>query len=218
MEKRASGAGKSVGLGRRRYTYDEWIDSPLNTPRSELVDGEPVERMPGTPDHASVINEAWDWLRRAERAGYGRVFCGPTGVLLDADGARRNAREPDVFFIRKERVHIVTSKSIEGVPDLAIEVLSPSTRRDNLPGGAIWRDYERFGVPAYWAIDVEYRVVAQYRWSDGHYGQPTVLGEDDLLESPLFPAITLPVRQLFVDVLQPERPLAGKNLFATESA
>lgn len=201
-------------LTKQRYTYDEWIDSPLNTPRSELVNGEPVERMPSSPDHAAVVGELLEWVRRAARAGCGRSFAGPTGALLDPQGARGTAREPDAFFIRSERRHIVTSRVINGGPDLAIEVLSPSNQSDDLPGGAIWHDYERFGVPDYWIVDIETRTVAQYAWQGGRYRQPVLLGKGGLLQSPLFPGITKPLSELFVDGKR-SRPLreewAGRN-------
>jgi len=32
-------------LTKRRYTFDEWVDSPANTTLSELVDGIPVARL-----------------------------------------------------------------------------------------------------------------------------------------------------------------------------
>ena len=46
----------------RRYTYDEWVGSPLNTPRCELVDGIPVERMPTSGEHAVVVQALWRYL------------------------------------------------------------------------------------------------------------------------------------------------------------
>ncbi len=198
-------------LTKRRYTYDDWLDSPDNHPLAELVNGEPVERMSTTPDHDSVVDELRSWLRRAQQAGHGRAFGGPTAVLLDATGARKNAREPDVCFVRRERLHIVTSRTIEGIPDLAIEVLSSGNRLDDLPGGPIWDDYERFAVPAYWIGDIDTRIVAQYAWREGRYEQPVLLGQGDTLRSQLFPGIELSVRDLFAYVLQPGRPLSERD-------
>jgi Uma2 family endonuclease len=180
-----------------RYTFDEWIDSPENTPLAELVEGIPVERMATTFDHGQIVGELWDWLRRAQRAGFGWVSAEPVGVVLDANGARRNVREPDLCFIRKERAQIITGKAVEGVPDLVIEVLSPTTRDDDLPQGEKWRDYARFGVPRYWIVDPEERTVAQYTHTGSGYGEPVVLRDGDALRSELFSGITLPVGTLF---------------------
>lgn len=184
-------------MATRRYTFDEWIDSPQNTPLAELVEGIPVERMASTFDHGQIVGELWDWLRRAQRAGLGWVSVEPVGVVLDAAGARRNVREPDLCFVRKERAYIITGKAVEGVPDLVIEVLSPTTQDDDLPNGEKWRDYERFGVPRYWIIDPKQGTVAQYTHTGGGFGDPVVLQEGDELRSELFPGITLSVGALF---------------------
>ncbi len=187
-------------LTKRRYTFDEWVDSPENTLRAELVEGIPVERMSTTRDHGRVVGELWDWLRRAERAGYGEVAMGPVGVVLDAQGERRNVREPDLCFIQEQRRHVITGKAIEGLPDLVIEVLSPTNRADDLPGGEVWRDYERFGVPVYWIVDPEARTVAQHEHRGDRFVETARLRSGDLLSFPLFPEITLPVADLFADV------------------
>lgn len=187
-------------LTRRRYRFDEWLDSPENTVLSELAEGIPVERMATSRDHGRVVAELFDWLRRAERAGFGEVALGPVAVVLDASGARRNVREPDLSFVREQRRQIITDKAIEGVPDLVIEILSPRNRIDQLPGGDIWRDYERFGVPAYWIIDPKIRTVSQYTHGGDHYEAPVVLRPGATLASALCPGLTLPVADIFASL------------------
>jgi len=182
-------------LTTRRYTVDEWADSPLNTARSELVDGIPVERMTTSGEHGVVVKRVERWLDRAEDAGHGERFSGPMGVVLDPEGARSNVREPDVYFFRQGRPIVLTSKGIEGVP--VLEVLSPGNHRDDLPGGDIWNTYERFGVPAYWIVDWEARTVTQYAHERASFRAVAVLRHGDELASPLFPGITLAVADLF---------------------
>jgi Uma2 family endonuclease len=56
------------------------------------------------------------------------------------------------------------------VPDLAVEVSSPSTRGvDRLKKRAL---YERFGVPEYWIVDLDADVIEAYVLADGRYGEP----------------------------------------------
>jgi Uma2 family endonuclease len=187
-------------LTRRRYRFDEWLDSPENTVLGELAEGIPVERMSTSRDHGRVVAELFDWLRRAERAGFGEVALGPVAVVLDASGSRRNVREPDLCFVQERRRQIITDKAIEGVPDLIIEVLSPRNRIDQLPGGDIWRDYERFGVPSYWIIDPKWRTVSQYTHGGDRYGTPVVLRPGGTLASVLCPGLTLPVADIFASL------------------
>ncbi|HEV7216721.1 MAG TPA: hypothetical protein VGP33_16565 [Chloroflexota bacterium] len=40
-----------MAIAQRRYTVDEWFDSPLNTTLSDLVDEIPVERLPASGAH-----------------------------------------------------------------------------------------------------------------------------------------------------------------------
>ncbi len=184
-------------LTHQRYTFDEWIASPTNTPLTELVEGVPVERMATSSNHGWIVKAIWRWLDRAEQAGFGIMHAAPVAVILDAAGARRNVREPDFCFLRLERAHLDTGRAIEGVPDLIIEILSPTNRRDQLPGGDTWGDYERFGVPAYWIVDPTARTVTQYRNDGARLQEEARLGAGDILASPLFPGISQAVAGLF---------------------
>ena len=38
-------------------------------------------------------------------------------------------RMPDLFFVRREREHLLTPKATRGAPDLVIEIVSPNDRR-----------------------------------------------------------------------------------------
>jgi Uma2 family endonuclease len=184
----------------RRYTADEWLDSPQNTTLAELVDGITVERMTTSGDHGEVANVLWRWLDQARLAGYGRMYAGPTGVLLDPDGARNNVREPDFYFFRQGRNPRRVSKGIEGVPDFVIEILSPGNEENDLPGGSVWNSYERFGVPRYWVIDLQLRTVTQYEHQQDRFVERACLRSGDTLICPLFPDLPLPVADVFAEL------------------
>lgn len=196
----AKGVPTAMVQTQRRYTVDDWADSPLNTPLAELVDGIPVERMATSGDHGEVANALWRWLDQAAQDGYGRMYAGPVGVVLDADGARRNVREPDFCFFRQGRVIRRTNKGIEGVPDLVVEILSPGNEEDDLPDGAAWDSYERFGVPYYWIVDPRDRLVLQYERRDSRLVEVGRLHSEDTLICPFFPDLPLPVGRLFVEL------------------
>lgn len=190
-------------LTERRYTADEWVTLPDDGQRYELVDGALVALSPATIDHAEVRKMLQRLLLHAEDAGYGECF-GPTlGVILDPQDARRNARLPDLLFVRTEHLSSVAAAALEGSPDLLIEVRDDDAPLDELPGGRKFADYERFGVPAYWVADVATRTVSQYTLAGGRYEGPTVLHGQDRLTSSLFPGIAVPVDVLFSKVRQP---------------
>jgi Uma2 family endonuclease len=88
-------------------------------------------------------------------------------------------------------------RCVEGAPDLVIEVLSPSTRDLDLPGGRKFAIYERYGVPYYWIVDPDADVIHQYTWANGRYDPPALLHSGDTLSCPLFADVTVPVAAVF---------------------
>jgi Uma2 family endonuclease len=74
---------------------------------------------------------------------------------------------PDVFFIRQERMPMPLPKEFEGVPDLVVEVLSPSNRRYDLRDKRLI--YREAGVGEVWFIDVELRRIIMDRHRAGSY-------------------------------------------------
>jgi Uma2 family endonuclease len=90
------------------------------------------------------------------------VVLGPDSLIHLAPG-RKCA--PDVFFIRHDRVPMPLPKEFEGVPDLVVEVLSPSNRRyDRRDKRLIYREA---GVGEVWFIDAELRQIIMDRHRAG---------------------------------------------------
>ena len=82
-----------------------------------------------------------------------RTF-GEVDVFLDDD----NNVVPDIMIVCNP--DIVKERGIYGVPDLIVEILSPSTaNRDKLNKREL---YERFGVKEYWIVDPSNKSVEVY--------------------------------------------------------
>jgi Uma2 family endonuclease len=94
---------------------------------------------------------------RLEGAGKGEVYPAPFDVVFD----RHTVFEPDVLFIRAERLGIVTERNVSGAPDLVVEVLSESTREVDL--GRKLHAYGRHGVGEYWVVDPDANTVEVFR-------------------------------------------------------
>lgn len=103
-----------------------------------------------TPNHQRILLRL---VRRfadfVEGHDLGEVFVSPIDVHL----SDHDVPQPDLAFVSKERAAIVGEQEIEGAPDLAAEVLSPSTGYYDLRGKK--RLYERAGVQEYWIVDPE---------------------------------------------------------------
>lgn len=81
--------------------------------------------------------------------------------------------EPDIAFVKKERLHLNRKTFFEGPPDLAIEIVSPeSVERDYVKKRAL---YETAGVREYWIIDEELKKLVVLRLDrTGHFREARV--------------------------------------------
>src|SRR5262245_32599884 len=113
-----------MSRARRRMSGLEWDRLPETNRIQELVEGEVIVTPPATVGHQdavlSIASALRDWARRT---GAGRVFVAPLGVRLAWD----TVLEPDVFFVAAARAELIQPGLVVGAPDLAVEVLSPST-------------------------------------------------------------------------------------------
>jgi len=164
--------------------------------RLQLIDGELVMSEP-TWKHNGVQIAIAASLRTWARAAPAR---GCAGLPLDVQLDDRNVYAPDVVWYREGRAPQRNDPPPYAIPDLAVEVRSPSTWRFNV--GAKKSGYERHGVAELWLVDTSADVVLVFRRS-----QPNALTFDvsleltaaDTLASPLLPGFSLPVGEIFSD-------------------
>jgi Uma2 family endonuclease len=189
-----------------RYTFADLLEqAPGDETVYDVLGGELVVFSSPAEPHAAVVTELFGYLYAAQAAGYGQVRTAPRAVAFDYAARETGAEDvthPDLLFVQESRRHILGHTCVEAAPDLVVEVLSPSTRDLDLPGGKKWAIYERYGMPHYWIVDVEARTISQYAWrgcsyGDGRYGEPVVLRPGDTLACPLFPGLTRPVAGVF---------------------
>ncbi|MGH2559263.1 MAG: Uma2 family endonuclease [Thermomicrobiales bacterium] len=130
-------------------TYDDLCRMPDDGNRYELIGGELVVSPAPTWLHQEVLVRLGEVVRPFVAAGnHGRVGIAPLDVHL----GRHDIVQPDMIFVSRERVHVLTSNGTEGPPDLVVEILSPTTRRRDL--GAKLVLYASAGVREYWAVEV----------------------------------------------------------------
>lgn len=176
---------------RPRYTEAGLDQMPDDGKRYEIVEEELLVTPPPSTEHQGISVILSGLLFRAQEAGYGRYFAAPTGVVLPTG----DSGEPDLLFIHRDRLHIIAPDKVRGVPDLVIEILSPSNPEDDLVRE--YRAYERAGVRFYWIVDPAARAVQLYALAGGVYEAEATLRVGDRLGSPLSRAITLDVGELF---------------------
>ncbi|CAN5261930.1 Uma2 family endonuclease [soil metagenome] len=175
-----------------RMTVKEFLarDWPRGT---QLVRGEVVVNQPGLV-HQRALLRILEALRGWVMAGAGR---GEAGMPIDVRiGDELYA--PDVWWMNEGHRPPPGADRLDGVPDLVVEVRSPSTWRFDV--GPKRATYEQAGVSELWLVDTAAPSVLVYRRSEAsHPGFDVALevAAPDLLTSPLLSGFTLPVDTIF---------------------
>ena len=130
----------------------------------ELLDGEIVKKSAPSPQHQFLSRNLFRQLDKIIVANnLGEILYAPIDVFLD----EYCVPQPDLVFVSKENAHIITKHGIEGVPDLVVEVISPSSViRDRIEKKNI---YERFGVKEFWLIDAQNEEIEIYVLENSKY-------------------------------------------------
>ena len=155
-------------LKKKKITLADYLLMPeLNHPY-EIIDGEMMPSPAPIPAHQIIGANIFTPLTQYVRAkGLGVVLFAPVDIILQRDPLR--TRQPDVLFIRKDKLPGTSLDDLEGLqlleitPDLVIEVLSPSDTQKVLAGKLT--DYQRIGVKECWLVSRETRSVEVLRLS-----------------------------------------------------
>lgn len=179
----------------RKLTYEDFLLFPEDDGlRHELIDGEHfVTPAPSSKHQTASANLSYFFVDFLRRNRLGRVFAAPFDVVL----SNVDVVEPDLVFFSRERIGVLNAKNAQGAPDLAIEILSESTReRDETRKLGL---YERFGVREYWLIDPVPETARIYRREGGHLllAQEVSAAQGDFLETPLLPGLRIPFAEVF---------------------
>jgi Uma2 family endonuclease len=174
-------------------TYDDLASFPDDHLRRELIDGELfVTPSPIIAHQRAVMRIAQALANHSDEHG-GLTLPAPMDVVFSAS----TVVEPDVVFLGSDRAaQLADDRFVDVVPDLVVEVSSPSTRRlDLIKKRSL---YERERVPEYWFVDLEARQVDVHRLDDtGHYGTPASLGPGEQLTCLAAPGLRLSVAHVF---------------------
>lgn len=140
------------------WTVDMVHALPDDGNRYEVIDGELYVTPSPSPLHQrAVLDLALLLAPYIREHTIGEVYVAPADIVFGP----RNAVQPDLFVI--PLVHAVSPTRWDeiGALLLSVEVVSPSTRRtDREDKRAL---YQRKGVPEYWVIDADARIVERWR-------------------------------------------------------
>jgi Uma2 family endonuclease len=176
----------------RTMTAGELLAMPEDGIRRELVAGELREMTPVGRPHARTfqrINRSLD--AHVLDHGLGEVY-NEYGYVLESDPA--TVRAPDLSFVRTDRLNESSDEGyFVGVPDLAIEIVSPNDRASEVREKV--QEYLHAGTRMVVVADPQKRSVTVFR--PGCAVRALTL--DGVLEGgDVVPGWKLPVRDIFL--------------------
>jgi Uma2 family endonuclease len=179
-----------------KWTYDDYARLPDDGNRYEVIRGNLYVTPAPIFDHQYVVLQISRRLANfGEESGLGFPVGAPFDVLLP-DGIASPV-QPDVLFFLVDNIPHSGDKNFQGVPDLAIEVESPSTRKRDQ---TLKRDaYRDAGIPEYWRVGFRPRAVTVLSLSEdrSQYVELGRYGAGETLRSSVLPGLAIPVDALF---------------------
>ncbi|HEX3357612.1 MAG TPA: Uma2 family endonuclease [Tepidisphaeraceae bacterium] len=159
--------------------------------RLELVNGEIAVSPSPIPDHAFAVTALARILgNHIEEHDLGQLFTDVDTIFGEYD-----VRRPDLLFFRKNRLHLIGHKAMEGPPDLAVEIVSPSSIRTDRKEK--FKLYEAGKVRHYWIVDPKMRTIEAYRLASGKYTGRVRGSASDIVQLPPFRDLKIPLAKLW---------------------
>ena len=174
----------------KRYTIDDLDDFPDDGKLRELVDGQIVEWDVPNFYHSFFVAALSAILRGfVVRRRLGAVVGGE--YMVRVQESRFDARGADVAFYRRQRIpKDKRTAASAGVPDLVVELFSPSDRAVDVQEKI--RDWLRAGVRLLWYVDPETGLTVVYQGD-----RVTYVGADEVLTGgDVLPGFTMRMREV----------------------
>ncbi len=154
----------SVDQNTNKLTYEHYACIPTDGKRHEIIDGVHYVNPAPNLNHQTLSRRIqFQLYTQIELTNRGVVFDAPVDLQL----TEFDIVQPDLVVVLADNKDILTHPKIDGVPDLVIEILSPSNPKHD-------RDlkkqlYQRVGIPEYWIVDPLNEAIEQYVLSGGKY-------------------------------------------------
>ena len=177
----------------QRYTYADyctWDDGE----RWELIRGEAFVMESPSRYHQGASRELLVQLANFLNDKESRVYSAPFDVRLNADTLDDTVVQPDIIvFCDRSKLDDAGCK---GAPDMAIEILSPSSvRHDRF---VKLRLYQDAGVREYWIVDPESRTVSVYTLEYGKY-IANAYSDEDVAPVSILEGCEIDLHDVFMD-------------------
>lgn len=176
---------------KKKYTVADYMLLEEGAP-FQLIDYDLIMSPAPTPLHQAIVARLSHlilaFLEKEKKGGYA---AGTVDVVFDEG----NVLQPDFLYITPERENEIVKNRIEGAPDMAIEILSPSNAYYDLRQKK--DTYEKYGVREYVIIDPIVQTIELYALADGKYYLHKKAQKPDQLDSLILPGFSFDLEKIF---------------------
>ena len=188
----------------RRYTYADYL-SWEGPERYQLINGEVFMMASPSVAHQAILIELATQFNNWLRGKPCRVFAAPLDVRLfpKEDNSDETVVQPDLLVVC-DRAKLAGGASVNGPPDLAVEISSPSTSKKE--HFLKFKAYLDAGVREYWLIEPEQKLVQIHVYENGHFIS-SGYKEDSVIPSAVLPGFSVELETLWAAVTDAAPPV-----------
>ena len=174
------------------WTEEAYFRLPETNRIVELSEGRLIITPSPTTQHQRIVLKSSHLLvDHVSLHNLGEVIIAPMDVRL----WEGNIRQPDIIFMSNEHLDRTTNKRW-GIPDLAVEVTSPGTKREDRKDK--YAEYEKAGIKEYWIIDPDKQTVEVFELKDRRYAIIGSFRGSDIVTSNALKDFSFKAESIFV--------------------
>ena len=147
-----------------KFTYADYVQWDDDV-RRELIDGVPYLMAGPNRRHQEILTNLVLQFGNFLKGKHCKVDAAGLDVRLNADTLDDTVVQPDITIVCDHS--ILDDAGCRGVPDMVVEILSPSTA--NYDKTLKFNTYLKAGVREYWIIDPKEKILAVHILKDGNY-------------------------------------------------
>jgi Uma2 family endonuclease len=137
----------------KNWTYQDYLKLD-DEKRYEVINGELIMVPAPSYGHQSLQSKlGLIFANFTNKNNLGEILYAPFDVIL----AENIVVQPDILFVAKENKELLKDRGLFGPPDLAVEIISPSSLKRDIKDKR--QIYEKFAVKEYWVVFPKEKII-----------------------------------------------------------
>ncbi len=173
----------------KRLAFYDWLDEDT---KAEFIDGEIIIHSPARHAHIMALDNLGEQVKAFVIKFEIGVVCKKQALVR----LKRSDVMPDLlFFGNKKSISISNTTKIYPIPDFVVEILSPSTEKNDRKKKFI--EYALNGVKEYWIVDADKKKVEQYILFGSEYKLKKEYDDEEAIECVVLKGLFIEVSTIF---------------------